>query len=450
MDAMEGDRVFYAAAQHEVETRRRWDQLQDARLPTGARDPDPGVAVHHGPRGTVYAYRPGQVLCAMDDTERVGNLLADAGVRADRLPRSGRHPLAGDRRGRVTERVVRWRVPPGVSVPGLVRGLRDASRTFHDPAVRVRPNHVFFGAQGWIKFGPAGSPIPLSRSTFTTADFRLGADAGRGVEVAVIDTGIIRGSDTLHPILRGRFLEGDAGEQTGPDFDPLYDAGRRRFLALEGGHGTFITGVVAMTAPGARINNESSVDAYGATDEVMLTEDLPDAMASASVISMSFGGPTEDDQPPLVLQDALATVPPDRVVVGAAGNDGSTRPFWPAAFASVLGVGAVELDPVDDTVTAASFTNSGPWVDCCADGVDVESTFAPGTYVAADGTERQFDAMARWSGTSFAAPRVAALVAAAMTTWGVSATEARDRLLARSVVRCEGLGPFVGEHLLRS
>ena len=58
----------------------------------------------------------------------------------------------------------------------------------------------------------------------------------------------------------------------------------------------------------------------------------------------------------------------------------------------------------------AEFSNTGDWVDACAPGVDVVSSFVrlrPGS------GERDYG-FARWSGTSFATPQVAAEIATAI------------------------------------
>ena len=115
------------------------------------------------------------------------------------------------------------------------------------------------------------------------------------------------------------------------------------------------------------------------------------------------------------------------VVVAAAGNDATTRPFYPAALAAenplVLSVGA--LNPDD---TEAWFSNAGPHVTHEATGANVLSSF-PTTLRGARGARMHSGSGARQtadpdsfasgfaigSGTSYAAPEVAAAVAVALT-----------------------------------
>jgi subtilisin family serine protease len=97
----------------------------------------------------------------------------------------------------------------------------------------------------------------------------------------------------------------------------------------------------------------------------------------------------------------------------------------------VLAVGAV-----DDTLERASFSNFGWWVDAGARGVQVLSTFLEfdeaGHITPIPGRVPQsFRRWATWSGTSFAAPKVAGEIAATMTRLGSkSARQAAAALFA--------------------
>jgi subtilisin family serine protease len=127
--------------------------------------------------------------------------------------------------------------------------------------------------------------------------------------------------------------------------------------------------------------------------------------------------------------DAAGKPPP--VVVAPAGNETEQFRHYPAAlarefadtplaslFENVKGVGSVKAAPPAPNVRS-SFSNYGDWVTCSAVGENVQSTFLRVKNVVCEDDEsrprkvRSFaDAWATWNGTSFAAPKVAAAVAA--------------------------------------
>jgi hypothetical protein len=127
---------------------------------------------------------------------------------------------------------------------------------------------------------------------------------------------------------------------------------------------------------------------------------------------MSLGGYTKNDKPPPVVAAAIARAQArGAVVVAAAGNNASCKPYWPAAIPSVVAVGATHCGE------RAWFSNFGEWVNAWADGVDVVSTFFEfqGEQPAVSGVDYDnYHGWAKWSGTSFAAPRVAAALARAV------------------------------------
>jgi subtilisin family serine protease len=127
------------------------------------------------------------------------------------------------------------------------------------------------------------------------------------------------------------------------------------------------------------------------------------------------------------------------LIVCSAGNDGTARPLFPAAFAPwldgngpiqqvgselpVVSVGA--LNP--NTSTDALFSNAGPWVRSYAPGALLMSTL-PVTFEGGLQPTNRLEAFSRvresvdpddftggfatWSGTSFAAPLLAGRIAA--------------------------------------
>jgi len=157
------------------------------------------------------------------------------------------------------------------------------------------------------------------------------------------------------------------------------------------------------------------------------------------IILITLGGYTLDDRPSPLLTGALAALlgGGDRVVVAAAGNDGQhDRPFWPAAYAGlrVPWRRRVVAVAAHDGRRICDWSNTGSWISLAAPGADVVSTFVH--------HEEFPDGWARWSGTSFAAPAVAAAIAEALPGSG-SVAAAAEAVIAgadRRFGRYAGVG----------
>jgi subtilisin family serine protease len=173
--------------------------------------------------------------------------------------------------------------------------------------------------------------------------------------VAVLDTGV----DPSQPDLAGALVPGY--DFVNGDADPSDDFG----------HGTSVAGILA-----ARLDNGAGVAGMCPNCAVMpvkvigsdgngLTSTIAQGMTwavdhGARVINMSMGGPDASD----VLASAVEYAQAHGVlVVAAAGNNGSSNAFYPAAYPGVLSVAAS-----DPNGQLYPWSDSGSWVDVAAPG----------------------------------------------------------------------------------
>jgi hypothetical protein len=224
------------------------------------------------------------------------------------------------------------------------------------------------------------------------------------VTVAVLDTGL-----DPHPWFAGRHWLSEWGlTPERLDFD---GDGQDRIA----GHGTFVAGVVLQHAPGVTLRHRKVLSSLGFSDDLQVVEGLRMLRHTATrhrshvdVVVLAAGCYASGDTCPPQLRREIDRFQ-EATVVAAAGNHGTDRPFWPAALPEVIGVGATGPDG-----GPAPFSNHGPWVSAAAPGVDVESSYVelqPDEVGQDLGGEDRVYGTASWSGTSFAAPQVAAAIA---------------------------------------
>jgi subtilisin family serine protease len=256
---------------------------------------------------------------------------------------------------------------------------------------------------------------------------------GSGVFIYITDTGLLAGAPEEHSWLAG--VTGQPDHLSGGTI-PGY-----------AGHGTFVAGVARCMAPAATVLVTDDFTAGGALTEYEIVLRLGQALGlGPDIISLSAGATTRKDLPLLSFEAFWNRYRhyKNLVMVAAAGNNASRRPFWPAAFPEVVSVGAVGASGH----ARAWFSDYGPWVDVYAPGEDLVNAYATGTYTYREpprtGQVAHFHGMARWSGTSFATPLVAGLIAARM-----SHTSEPPRLAARRLLglarkrRVAGVGPVL-------
>jgi subtilisin family serine protease len=280
-----------------------------------------------------------------------------------------------------------------------------------DEPVIVSLNHVLLGQPH--PHGAAVEPPQRTGARRLLEPAPEGADA----DIAILDTGVPTPQQLAawHPALEKSVRRDPANLRFPDDVDTLYEAGGAPELRALAGHGTFIAGLVHLVAPDLVISPYAVLDPDGIGNDI----DVARAMLRVSsrpmsvpVVSLSLGGYTYDDAPPPALAHVVDRLPRTTVVVASAGNDGGDRPFFPAALGRVVAVAA--FDDLGGVVRPVAWSNTGPWVDVCAPGVGLLSTYVAGTYEVEPGHVESFDEpdpSARWSGTSFASPLVAAEIA---------------------------------------
>lgn len=281
---------------------------------------------------------------------------------------------------------------------------------------------VGFGHTKPMQGGELTSVGPPPWSTGLT-----GSD-GAGVRVAVLDTGLY-----AHEVLDGHAT-----------------AAPGSLLALEPGplpawkgHATFVAGVIAQAAPGCAIVVHEVLDDDGRAtiwETAVALAKLAKDPAPYDIINLSLGCRVGAATGPLALRRAVSLHQGRSLLVAAAGNHGESAapilPVWPAALPGVTAVGSTRPGPGPAMEHLSPITPLVPWVDCCAVGERVTSTYLDGK-VGTLGTTTEFAKYASWSGTSFAAAAVSGAVAAAMRP-GERAAAALERLLREP----SGIEPF--------
>lgn len=238
---------------------------------------------------------------------------------------------------------------------------------------------------------------------------KLWAEAtGRGVRVAVIDTGV----DAEHPQLKDA-VDAGSGYNTLPKTkkkdEPGVVRGKQNGTQDTLGHGTKVAGIIAARkmdddvtrfvglAPHSEIIPIRQNDENGRGTAATLAKAIDHAVGEdADVINISQDT-AEALKPDSTLKRAVEqAIEAGVVVVASAGNDGlggEEKDTYPASYPGVLAVASA-----DRNNERAPFSQSGDFVDVAAPGVDMVST-VPKKGHCTD------------NGTSFSAPYVAAVAA---------------------------------------
>lgn len=214
----------------------------------------------------------------------------------------------------------------------------------------------------------------------------LAPNLGKGVKVAVIDTGI----DIHHPAFKGKLAPADEWwDFVDNDVYPLEVAGSSY------GHGTGVAGIILQVAPNATILPLRVLDEGGRGDVDDVVRAIDRAVwYGADIINLSLGTNEEVN-----CLEMLVKYAKDRgvVVVASSGNRDEGWLEYPAQYdQEVVSVGSVNSNDI-----RSDFSSYGSSLDILAPG--------EGIY-----TSMPSHQLGHWTGTSFAAPMATGAFALAL------------------------------------
>ncbi len=354
----------------------------------------------------------------------------------------------------------------GVSVGDALRrlrGHRDVAWAVPDytahaaEATPLVPNDVGYGTQAgdwrqlqWNFSGPFGVGAPQAWAN-VAAD---GAPGGKGVIVAVLDTGVAYAT-------HGRFPRS-------PDFSRYGFVGGYDFIAHNrfpndrNGHGTFVAGTIAEAtnnhygltglAFAARIMPVRVLNGQGEGEASTIAEGVRFAVKhGAQVINLSLefsSNVTASDIPELI--EALRYARREGVlVVAAAGNEGHAAIAYPARAPDVVAVGAST-----EHGCLADYSNDGSGLTLVAPGGGADANLPgdPNCHPEAPAgrdvfqvtftgsSPRRFGMPSGYEGTSMAAPHVAATAALIIASGVLGRHPTPAQLIARLRATARKLG----------
>jgi len=266
---------------------------------------------------------------------------------------------------------------------------------------------------------PSPPPTPTDWGVYKiNADDAWAISTGTGVKVAVLDTGIDIDHKDLGTVYSGYdFINDD---------DDASD---------DNGHGTHCAGIIAAQKDGSGVTGVAPdvvlyavkvLNAQGSGSYTAIIAGIQWATTNGmQVISMSLSGTSNLASLETACINAKAS---GVVIVAAAGNSGNTRAQYPAAYSSVISVGAT-----DSSDAKAKWSSYGANLDLMAPGVSIRSTYMGDTY-------------ASMSGTSMACPHVAGTAALVLSSHsGYSPDEVQECLQQTALdLKTDGWDQYTG------
>ena len=212
-------------------------------------------------------------------------------------------------------------------------------------------------------------------------DAAWGGNRGKGVRVAVVDSGV----DGEHPLLKGHVTGGVVVGERNDRITYWDDDGKD-----SSGHGTACAGIISRIAPEADIVSVRVLGTGTSTGRSFIAGIAWAIERECQVINVSLGT-TDRRYFEALVELAEIAYYNDAIIVAAAENTG--RRSFPSTFASLI---SVDYDDIDDPFRFLYLP--GKRIEFVAPGVNVEAPVPGG------GTMRH-------TGSSFAAPHLSGIVA---------------------------------------
>jgi hypothetical protein len=212
------------------------------------------------------------------------------------------------------------RFPEGSDVPSLAEQI-----TKHPKVAKAEPNYAY----------PIPGPYKQTASSGAPPDTTHIQAPGDTVPIAVLDTGLDPNSGVEDLVLA-------SFDALDPDESISDSLGHGTQMAL------IAAGLVKPSGVRSGTDTQNSIipirvfDDNGYTSNFTIMSSIDFALKQgARVMSLSWGSETRSDFLETALNDARSK---GLIVVASAGNEPTGKPIYPAAFSSVIGVGALAPD----------------------------------------------------------------------------------------------------------